>query len=202
MKETDRMAEVLIFHHAQGRTAGVLAFAAALTRAGHVVHVPDLFEGRVFETLESGVAHAEETGFGVIIERGRTSAETLAADLVYCGFSLGVLPAQMLAQTRPGAKGALLLHACIPTHEFATPWPKTVPVQIHAMDADAWFTSSGDLDAARALVASADAAELFLYPGHTHLFADSSLPSYDENAAQLLEQRVLDFLADLTPGGR
>ena len=188
------MAEVVLFHHAQGLTSGVGEFAGTLRRAGHTVHVPDLYEGRVFSTLEDGIGYAQETGFDTIIERGRAAAGQLPGELVYAGFSLGVLPAQMLAQTRPGAQGALLFEACLPVSEFGGAWPPGVPVQIHGMDADEFFAGEGDLDAARALVQAAPAAELFLYPGNRHLFADSSLPSYDEQAAALLTERVLSFL--------
>jgi dienelactone hydrolase len=128
------------------------------------------------------------------MKRGRLAAEALPAESVYAGFSLGVLPAQMLAQTRPGAKGALLFHSCVPTSEFGGTWPQGVPVQVHAMEADPFFSTEGDLDAARELVEKTDEAELFLYPGNEHLFADDSLPSYDEAAATLLLQRTLAFL--------
>ncbi len=191
------MAEVLLFHHAQGRTTGVLAFADALRRAGHVVHAPDLYEGRTFGTLEEGVAFARSVGFGEIVERGWRAAGALAHDLVYAGFSLGVMAAQSLAQRRAGARGALLFDACVSTAEFGSAWPAGVPVQIHAMDADPSFVEEGDLEAARALVASAQRAELFLYPGDRHLFADASLPAYDEDAAKLMTQRVLSFLGSL-----
>jgi dienelactone hydrolase len=189
------MGEVLLFHHAQGLTSGVRGFAERLRRAGHTVHVPDLYEGRVFDDLQAGVAHAQEVGFGSIIERGRVAAEGLPNHLVYAGFSLGVMPAQMLAQTRPGARGALLFHACVPPSELGGAWPQGVPVQVHGMDADPVFAEEGDLDAARALVQSTAGAELFLYPGERHLFADCSLPSYDEGATRLLTERVLSFLA-------
>ncbi|PKV83623.1 dienelactone hydrolase family protein [Streptomyces sp. TLI_146] len=188
------MAEVLLFHHAQGLTSGVRAFAKTLRAAGHTVHVPDLYEGRVFDDLADGVAHVQETGFGTIVERGRAVAEGLPAELVYAGFSLGVLPAQSLAQTRPGAKGALLFHSCVPVTEFGEAWPQGVPVQIHGMDGDEYFVDEGDIEAARALVESTPDAELFVYPGKQHLFADDSLPSYTEEAAALLTRRVLAFL--------
>ncbi|WP_310714405.1 dienelactone hydrolase family protein [Streptomyces lydicus] len=189
------MAEILLFHHAHGLTSGVRAFAGTLEAAGHTVHVPDLYEGRVFEDLQDGAGYAQEVGFDTITARGRAAAENLPAGLVHLGFSLGVLPAQALAQTQAGAKGALLLHSCVPVSEFGGAWPQGVPVQIHGMDADEFFVEEGDLDAARALVASTPDAELFLYPGDRHLFADSSLPSYDEKAAALLTERVLGFLA-------
>jgi dienelactone hydrolase len=188
------MAELLLFHHAQGQTSGFLAFADELRRAGHVVHTPDLYAGRTFATLDEGVAHAQEVGFGEIIERGVGTADERPDDVVYAGFSLGVLPAQRLAQTRPGARGALLFHSCVPVSEFGTSWPGGVPVQVHAMEADPYFVEEGDLEAARALVASAEQGELFLYPGDRHLFADASLPSYDADQAALLMKRVLDFL--------
>jgi dienelactone hydrolase len=188
------MAEVLLFHHAQGQTAGFHGFAGELRRAGHTVHTPDLFEGRTFGSIDEGLAYAEEVGFGEIIERGARAADELPSELVYAGFSLGVVPAQKLAQTRPGARGALLFYSCVPTSEFGS-WPEDVPVQVHGMDADPIFVGEGDIDAARALVESTEHAELFLYPGDQHYFADSSLPSYDESAATLLTQRVLAFLA-------
>src|ERR1700716_169707 len=183
------MAEVLLFHHAQGQTAGFLAFADELRRAGHTVHAPDLYSGHTFETLDEGVAYAEEIGFGDIIERGVRAADELPSGLVYAGFSLGVMPAQKLAQTRPGARGALFFHSCAPPSAFGSSWPVDVPVQVHAMEADPFFVDEGDLDAARILVESAERGELFLYPGNQHLFADTSLPSYDATAAAPLSRR-------------
>jgi dienelactone hydrolase len=191
------MAEVVLYHHVHGLTKGVEAFADTLRQAGHTVHVPDLFEGRTFTTLDDGIAHARQVGFGTIQERGIAAAEELDPALVYAGFSLGVMPAQRLAQTRAGARGALLFHACLPVSEFGESWPAGVPVQIHSMDSDPEFVDGGDLDAARSLVDSTDQAELFLYPGEKHLFADSSLPSYDEAAGTLLTGRALDFLEGL-----
>ncbi len=187
--------EVLLFHHAQGQTRGFHAFADELRRAGHTVHTPDLYDGRTFPTLDEGVAYAQEVGFDQIMERGARAASELPAALVYAGFSLGVLSAQRLAQTRPGARGALLFYSCVPVRYFGAPWPTGVPVQVHGMDADPIFVGEGDIEAARELVSSTSDAELFLYPGDQHYFADSSLPSYDPDAAALLMRRVLDFLA-------
>jgi dienelactone hydrolase len=187
------MAELLLFHHAQGLTAGCLAFADELRAAGHLVHAPDLYDGKTFNELAEGVAYAEQIGFDTILERGRLAADSLPNEIVYAGFSLGAMPAQMLAQTRPGARGALLLHAAVPTSEFGGPWPHGVPLQIHTMEDDDW----GDVDIARELAETIEGAELFLYPGDRHLFTDSSLPAYDESAATLLEQRVLSFLDNI-----
>lgn len=187
------MAEILLFHHAAGLTPGVLAFADDLRAQGHTVHTPDLFDGEVFTNLEDGMAKVEQLGMGEIINRGMGAAQQLPTDLVYIGFSVGVLPAQLAAQTRPGARGAVLLHSCVPASEFGS-WPAGVPVQVHAMENDPFFSTEGDAEAARDLVASADDAELFLYPGDEHLFADRSLPSYDKGAADLLMERVQAFL--------
>lgn len=189
------MAEVLLFHHAHGLTDGVVSFADELRRAGNTVHTPDLYDGRTFESVDEGVAYAAEIGFGEVIERGARAADGLSPTLVYIGFSLGVLPAQMLAQTRDGATGTLLLHGCVPVSEFGPAWPAGVPVQIHAMEDDPWFQE--DIVPAHALIAEYDDAGLFLYPGDGHLFADSSLPAYDADAAALLNERVLSFLGAL-----
>jgi dienelactone hydrolase len=191
------MAEVVLYHHALGQTAGFLAFAEDVRKAGHTVHTPDLYNGRVFASLDEGVAHAAAIGFGEIVQRAEGAADKLPPGVVYAGFSLGVLPAQKLAQTRPGARGALLFHACAPISEFGGVWPADVPVQIHAMDADPFFVGEGDIDAARELVASAPHTELFLYPGDQHLFADASLASYDAGTAAMLMGRVMQFLGSL-----
>ena len=189
------MAELLLFHHAHGQTEGFLAFADELRAAGHVVHTPDLYDGKTFADLDDGVGYAKQVGFDTIGERGRLAADGLPNELVYAGFSLGAMPAQMLAQTRPGAKGALLFSAAFPASEFGGPWPPGVPLQIHMMEDDEWAVE--DLPAARELVETTDGAELFLYPGDRHLFADNSLPDYDERAATLLKQRVLRLLDDI-----
>jgi dienelactone hydrolase len=184
------MAEVLLLHHAQGLTAGCLAFADELRAAGHVVHAPDLYDGKTFADLDEGLGYAREVGFDTMQERGRRAADGLPDELVYVGFSLGAMPAQLLAQTRPGAKGAVLLHASIPPAEFGGEWPPGVPLQIHTMEDDELV----DVDGARELAATVDEAQVFLYPGDRHLFTDSSLPGYDEAAASLVRQRVLAFL--------
>lgn len=188
------MAEVLMFHHAMGQTEGFHAFADALRLAGHTVHTPDLFGGRTFGSIEAGLAHVEQAGFAEFIARGAAAADSLPAGLVYVGFSLGVLLAQMLAQTRPGAKGAVFCYSFVPVAEFGS-WPDDLPVQVHGMDADPSFAEEGDLDAARELMAAGAPVELHLYPGDQHYFADASLPSYVPDAAELLTRRVLDFLA-------
>lgn len=189
------MAEVLLFHHAQGLTPGCISFANELRSARHVVHIPDLYDGRVFDELSDGLRYAEnELGFDAFIEQGCAVAEELPREVVYAGFSLGVLPAQMLAQTRRGAVGALLFHSAVPPSEFGGDWPAQVPVQIHMMDRDP-FALEGDLGVARELAAEQPVAELFEYPGDKHLFLDRSLPDYDEAAAELVSQRMLTWLA-------
>ena len=192
------MPEILLLHHAHGLTPGCLSFAEELRAAGHVVHAPDLYDGKTFDDLEEGVGYAQQIGFDKMRERARAAADKLPEDLVYAGFSLGGMSAQMLAQTRPGAKGALLFHSCAAPDRFADSWPDDVPVQIHMMEDDEWVVPpEEDLANARRLDESAASAELFLYPGDRHLFADDSLADYDQSAATLLKQRVLSFLEGL-----
>lgn len=192
------MAELLLFHHVLGLTKGVEAIADEFRDAGHTVHVPDLLEGRTFQTLDEGIAHVQQVGFGTIAQRGVAAADRLGkTDLVYAGISLGVVPAQQLAQTRAGARGALLFEAAITVSEFGERWPEDVPVQVHGMDNDPSFAGEGDLEAARELVQQAQQTgqgELFLYPGDKHLFLDFTLPSYDETAARLALSRAIAFL--------
>jgi dienelactone hydrolase len=192
------MAEVVLFHHVQGLTDGIHAFAEELRAGGHTVHTPDLFDGKRPATIDEGVAHAQSLGDEVISERANLAVADLPEGLVYAGFSFGAGTAQRLAQTRPGARGALLYESCMPiTGEWAIgPWPDGVPVQIHGMDKDPFFALEGDIDAARELVETVGSklAELVVYPGDRHLFTDSSLPSYDADATALVLQRSREFL--------
>jgi dienelactone hydrolase len=187
------MTEIVLFHHAQGRTSGVVALADRFEKAGHTVHLPDVYDGNTFADLDSGMAYAKETGFQKLLDDAVAAAEGLPGDVVYVGLSLGVLPAQQLAQTKPGARGAILLGSAVPAAEFGTAWPASVPLQIHGMDADPIFVGEGDIEAARELVAEAG-AELFLYPGDGHLFIDNGLNDYDEAAAERAIERMLDLL--------
>lgn len=187
------MAEVLLFHHAHGVTPGVVAFADRLSKAGHTVHVPDLYDGRTFETVQQGVAYADELG-EELDARADAAAAALPEQLVYVGMSLGVMSAQRIAQQREGARGAVLLYSFVDPVNFGEAWPAGVPAQIHGMDGDEFFAGDGDIDAARAFVADVEHTELFTYPGSAHLFGDSSLSDYDPDAAELMTSRVLDFL--------
>ena len=191
------MAEIVYYHHAMGLTDGIRSFADQLRAAGHTVHTPDLFEGKTFPTVDDGVAHAREVGWDTVLERGEAAAADLPAELVYMGYSLGVMPAQKLAQTKPGTKGAVLISAAVPLSEFGGTWPSGVPLQIHLMDADPWVVDE-DLPAARELADAIETAELFLYPGDQHLFADDSAPDYEEAAASQLTQRVLGLLDSIS----
>ncbi len=193
------MAEIVLFHHVQGLTDGVRAFAESLRADGrHTVHTPDLFDGVVSSSIDEGFAHMKSIGEEQLDTRVAAALAPLPESLVYAGVSFGVGRAQQLAQTRAGARGALLYEACFPvTGEWAFgPWPDGVPVQVHGMEQDPFFGLEGDVDAARELVqlAGPDTAELFVYPGDQHLFTDASLPSYDADATALVIERSLALL--------
>lgn len=188
------MTQIVLFHHAQGLTPGVVALADRFEQAGHTVHLPDVYDGKTFGDLESGMANAKAIGFQKLLDDAVAATEGLDADVVYVGLSLGVMPAQQLAQTKPDARGAILLGSAVRASEFSEGWPAGVPLQIHGMDADPIFVGEGDIDAARELVTDAG-AELFLYPGDGHLFIDSSLSDYDETAAEKAIERMLELLA-------
>lgn len=188
------MAEVILFHHVQGLTEGLQAFAERLREAGHVVHTPDFFDGQLPATLEEGMALTRS------LEQADDRAAAIVADLppgvVYAGFSWGGAFAQQFAQQRAGARGALLYDAFVALDAPWTfgPWPAGLPAQVHGMDADPFFALEGDLESARKVAAAQPTVEVFTYPGDGHLFADSSLPSYDAAAAELVIERSLAFL--------
>ena len=184
------MTEMILFHHALGVTDGVVAFAGRIRDGGHRVTVGDLFDGKTFGTLEEGVAHEEEIGWEAMIERSEAAAVDLPPGIVFGGFSLGAVYAQRLAQTRPGALGALLYHGGDnPPSAFETPWPARAGLQVHVSEDDPWF----DRGSGEQLVSEAG-GELFPYPGSAHLFTDRSWTEYDEASTDLVVDRTLAFL--------
>lgn len=189
------MTDVVLFHHVLGLTDGVRALAETLRTSGHAVHTPDFFDGTTYDSIEEGFAAVKARGFDAVSVWADDAVAGLPRDIVYAGISLGVMSAQRLAQTRPGARGAVLLEACVPPSEFGTGWPAQVPLQVHGMDRDPFFAEEGDIDAARALTRGGADRRLFVYPGDAHLFTDSSLPTYDADATAAVITEMLTFLA-------
>lgn len=195
------MATVVLFHSVLGLRPGVVEAAERLRRAGHAVHTPDLYlDGTVFDDYEEAAAHAETIGYSELVTRARAAAETLPADLVYAGFSNGGPPALLLGASRPGARGVILLHAAIHLARLGIDaWPASVPVQVHYSKDDP-FRRQESIDSLAASVRESGARyEFFEYPGAGHLFADPGRArEYDPDAAALMWDRVLAFLAETT----
>jgi dienelactone hydrolase len=191
------MAEVALFHSAQGLRPGVVGFADDLRKGGHVVHTPDLFDGAVFERLDEGIAFRDEIGIPELIRRAGEAVAELPPTTAMAGFSMGASAAAYLAAHRPEGRGHVQMHAAIPPRELGVDaWPP-VPVQVHFAVDDPWV----DADELRSLSEAVRAAgvdfEEFSYPGDGHLFADPDLPEYDEASSQLMRRRVLAFLSAL-----
>ena len=135
------MVDVLLFHHVQGLTEGVTAFADDLRAGGHTVHTPDLFDGRTFGSIEDGFAYTKSLDEGTIDQRVAAAAEGLPSDLVYAGVSYGVPPALELTVKRAGARGLVMIESAMPIEgEWAVgPFPEGVPLQIHGGEGDEYF---------------------------------------------------------------
>ncbi len=192
------MAEILVLHHALGLTSGVVGFADTLREAGHTVHTPDLFEGRIFDDVNDGVAYAQSLGEEVD-DRARAAAAGLPERLVYVGFSLGGFVAEQLAATRPHALGCVLFHCGVPLQYLGpgfteeSTWPEHVPLQMHIADQDPF----DDAPICQAIAAGSPAAEVHLYPASTHLFTDPTSPDYDADLAQQAIRRTVAFVDQL-----
>jgi dienelactone hydrolase len=177
----------------------VLEWAERLREAGHRVHTPDLYGGPVFDDMDEAMRHVDSIGgIPALIERTRAAVAEMPADVVYAGFSNGGASAQLLAATRPGARGAILMHAALPLEAFGlSEWPATVPVQLHYAVDDP-HREQAAIDALAAAVRRSGAHyEAFDYPGSGHLFADPALPDHDPAAAALMLERALAFLRRL-----
>jgi dienelactone hydrolase len=192
------MADIVLFHHAQGLRPDVLAWADSLREAGHEVTTPDLFEGATFDRLEDGIARRDEIGIPELIRRASEAVEQLPAELVYAGFSMGAATAAYFAATRAGARAALLMHGVAPVETLGVEaWPGDVSVQAHCKVEDP-LVDAAEVGAFESFVrASGAPIEIYAYPGDGHLFADPDGPDYDRAAAELMLERELAFLERL-----
>ena len=194
------MAEVVLFHSVLGLRPGVIAAADRLRSAGHTVHAPDLFDGEVSDDLDEGSRKEEELGYQEIARRSREAVAGLPAGLVFAGFSLGAVHAELLAASRPGALGAVLMHGAVPVEGLGEyfgvdRWPKGVPVQVHYAAEDPWVEAEEEVAPLGEAVRRAGAAfEEHAYPSSGHLFADPDLPEYDRASSEEMWRRVLAFL--------
>ena len=187
------MASIVVFHHALGLTPGIEAFGNALAVAGHDVITPDLFGGRVFDTVDAGVVHAQTIGFETIAELGSEAVASIEGPFVVIGFSLGVLPAQKLAQGHPDVTAAVLCHSALPLGFFSDHWPPNVALQIHAGERDPFVEE--DREAIAQLIGAAEASDCHWYDTDAHLVADVTSTDYDADIAGLIVTRTLEFVA-------
>jgi dienelactone hydrolase len=192
------MAEIVLFHSALGLRPGVASAADRLREAGHSVHVPDFYDGEVFEDLDDGLRKRDELGVAEILRRAREAVARLPAGLVFVGFSLGNDPAEFLAAERPGARGALLMHGAVPIEAFSEfgveRWPEGVPVQVHYAAEDPWVEAEEVAALGDAVRGAGASFEEHSYPGSGHLFADPGLPEYDRASSEAMWRRALTFL--------
>lgn len=191
------VTRITLFHHVLGLTDGIRGTAAALRAAGHEVRVPDLYDGRTFASISEGFAHATEIGFDELHRRAAAAVADEPADIVLGGFSLGVMLAQQLLQTRPGARGGLFFHSFVDPSSLEGAWPEGTPVRILATDRDPFFVDDGDLAAAQEWQRAHPELEIVQYPGGGHLFLEPGTPEHDPEAAQRAIADARDFLAEL-----
>ena len=194
------MAEVVMFHSVLGLRPGVIAAAEGLREAGHTVHTPDLFDGEVFDDLDDGMRKEEALGHREIARRAREAVAGLPEGLVFAGFSMGGVYAEVLAASRPGALGVVLMHSAVPVEALREyfgieRWPEGMPAQVHYAADDPWVEVEEEVAPLGEAVRGAGAAfEEYAYPGSGHLFSDPELPEYDRASSEEIWRRVLVFL--------
>ena len=190
---TEDMAELLLFHHAHGLTAGLQSLADRLRAGGHTVHTPDCYAGRTFTSVDEGIAYAERIGHDALLDMALRMARTHHTANVVLGFSMGTLQAQYLAQHVRRMRACALMGGAIPPELLGSSWRPQVALQGHVADPDDWCTP----DELAALERSAPHARVHRYPDRRHMFVDTSLHDYDADAASQFEERLTDWLASL-----
>ncbi|HET9181598.1 MAG TPA: dienelactone hydrolase family protein [Candidatus Angelobacter sp.] len=186
---------VVLFHSAYGLRPAVHDFADTLRSAGHTVVTPDLYDGEVFAERTDAIRKIQDLGFDAILERARASVAALPSQLVFAGFSNGGACAELLAATRPGARGAVLMHAPLMIRDLGyAAWPEHIPVQVHFSDKDPIKNQAVIEKLADKVRASGSRFEQFDYDAPGHLFADPAFPAYSAIATEAMTKHVIEFL--------
>lgn len=192
------MAEIVLFHSALGLRPKVSAAAARLRAAGHTVHEPDYYDGDVFDDLDEGVRKRDALGYAEIARRAREAVANLPAGLVFASFSLGTGPVELLAATRPGDRGTVLMHGALTVEELGAfgveRWPSGVLFRVHYATEDPWVDVEEVAALCEAVGRAGASFEEHTYPGSGHPFADPDLPGYDQTSSEAMWRRVLTFL--------
>lgn len=186
------MATIVLFHHAGGRTPGVLAIVRRLEEAGHTVVVPDYFDGITFTTMGEALAHLDAVSMPELFQRAEQAVAHMEQPFVVAGISLGAALAQHLAHTDARVQGLVSLEGFIDPQFLAGGLPQSLPITIHGSADDPFFAE--DLPAAQAVAASHPVADLHLYEGCGHLFTDDSWDTNDASQTDLVLERVQAFL--------
>jgi dienelactone hydrolase len=194
------MTTVAIFHSVLGVRAGVLDAAERLRQDGHVVLVPDLFEGRTFDEYPPAMTFAwQELGQESLLRRASDAVAGLPEGFVTVGFSLGCVLAGYLATQRT-VSGVVMASGAVPVSLLGPDvrWPSGVPAQTHSTVDDPWREQEELEHAVRDVEEGGGTIEVFDYPGSGHLFTDPTLPhEYDPAATEVFWSRVVPFLRGL-----
>lgn len=188
------MATVALIPSVLGLRPSFYAFADALRDNLEDVRILDVFDGGARDSYDEGLQLVEKIGYPELMTRAKTHAKELPSGFVPIGFSLGAGVAQYLA-TEVSVRGAVLIAGAQPMTDWAKPWPKGIPAQIHVKEQDEFCTREEVAQAMNAIEEAGGHAELFVYPGSGHLFNDRDLPGeYDAEATDLLVERTIAFL--------
>lgn len=186
------MPHVVLFHSILGLRAAERDLAAALEADGHVVTLPDLYEGQTTEDYEDGFRLKEATGEASIMDRARAALGKAPEDAVLAGVSYGAYLVGQLWGERPRMPGALLIAGGA---GWAPTLRRGLPVQAHVarpdpFDEESFFVAWEGANPGVAL-------EFCRYDGVGHYFLDPNLPDFDRDSAQLCLARSRQFLAGL-----
>ncbi|GAA2775460.1 dienelactone hydrolase family protein [Saccharopolyspora taberi] len=185
------MAHVALFHSVLGLRSAERLAAERLSKAGHEVVTPDLFDGQTAATLDEGFRLLDRTGWDVVVRRARQAVEDMPEGTAFVGVSMGSGVVANLLSERPAAGPVVLLHAAV---ELPARVPAGLRMQLHAAEPDEFAPPERVAGLRRAARESGVALEIFRYPGAGHFYIDPELPDHDPAAAELTWRRVLDFL--------
>ena len=147
--EVGSMAEILLFHHAQGQTPASTPSPRAPGRGAHGAHAGRLRRTHLRRpSTRHGHARRDRLRRGLRARRH-------AADGLPEGLALRQASRWGDARAEPGPDrrepGGPAAGGLRPDLGVGSGWPDGVPVQVHGMDGDPYFAEEGgDIDAARA----------------------------------------------------
>lgn len=187
---------VVVAHAWWGLNQTIRDYGAALAKQGYVVGLPDLFDGKIADTIAGAEELAQTPRTPNAGDRLRSAIAELAAHdavtgdkVAAVGFSFSGFHLLALASATDVPLSRMVIHYAVrPVGDGH------IPVLVHFAENDPFESTEDMIELTKQLQADGAPNAAYTYPGTRHWFVEPDRPEYDADEAELAWERTLTFL--------